>query len=78
MRIVFGFAHDLGWIDQNAAAKLRQFTVRPPDKVWSPNDQCRSVRAAHEFGSPSMALARALGIYAAQRESDIIRMPWAA
>lgn len=77
MRIVFGFAHDLGWIEQNPAAKPRQFTVRPRDQVWSPDDECRFIRAAHQLELPSMALALALGIYTAQREGDIIRMPWA-
>lgn len=78
MRIVFGYAIDLGWTQQNPAANPRQFKVRPRDQVWTLDQERTFVDKTHELGMPSMALGFALGVYTAQREADIIRMPWSA
>ena len=76
MRILFGFAMDLGWITQNPASKPRQFKVNPRDQVWTHEQERVFVEKAYELGFESMALGLALGIYTAQRESDVIRFPW--
>ena len=72
------YARDLELIDINPAARPRMFSVQPRDQVWTHEQERRFVEKAHECGLPSIALAMALGVYTAQRQGDILTMPWSA
>ena len=75
MRLLFSFAIREGYfVGVNPAAKFRQLRTRPRQELWTKDEQARFLAAA----SPEMALAYLLGVHTAQRECDLLALPWSA
>jgi integrase len=58
----------------NPCRDFRQFRERPREQLWSHDEEGRFLTHA----SPEMALAYLVGVYTAQREGDVLRLPWGA
>jgi integrase len=78
LRVLLQFAVDEGEIDQNPAAKFRQFYTPPRQALWSHEQEERFLAMANTMGRPSMVLAYALGVYTAQRSGDVVNLAWSA
>ncbi|MED5545661.1 MAG: tyrosine-type recombinase/integrase [Pseudomonadota bacterium] len=75
LRIVMGFAERCDIIPRGSNPATAFDLGAPPSRkaVWSTEDDKAFDMAAYELGLPSMALARELALYTAQRAGDLIR-----
>ena len=76
IRILYGFAMREGLVEFNPASQFRRVTVAPRHQVWMPQDEAAFASAAGSAGRQSLWLAVALGLYTAQRQTDILAMQW--
>lgn len=74
LRQVLAFAEDVELLPKgsNPARRFDLEKPAPRRTVWSVEDDTAFDRAAFDLGLPSMALARELALYSAQREADLI------
>lgn len=75
LRVVMGFAESCDIIPKgtNPATDFGLGAPASRKTVWSAEDDAAFDLAAYDLGLPSMALARELALYTAQREGDLIR-----
>lgn len=75
LRQVFAFAESVDVIPKGSNPATDFGLGKPPRRkqLWTPEDDSAFDTAARDLGLPSMALARELALYSAQRESDLIR-----
>lgn len=75
LRVVMSFAESIDAIPKGSNP-ARDFKLgAPPARrtIWTAEDDAAFDLAAYDLGLPSMALARELALYTAQREGDLIR-----
>lgn len=74
LRQLYAFAESIDWIPKgsNPAADFNLGKPAARRQVWELEDDAAFDAASRELGLPSMALARELGLYSAQREADLI------
>lgn len=78
LRILFYFGIREGYHEgANPALKFKGFRTPARQEVWS-HEQERAFLEAAERLRPSLVTAYLLGIYTAQREGDILTLPWSA
>lgn len=75
LRVVMAFAERTDAIPKgtNPATSFDLGAPAPRRQIWTPEDDAAFDAAAFALGLPSMALARELGLYTAQREGDLIK-----
>lgn len=73
-RQLFAFAESVDLMPRgsNPFARFDLGSVPPRAQVWELEDDAAFDAAAHELGFPGMALARALALFTAQRQSDLL------
>ncbi len=74
LRQVMAFAEAVDIIPRgsNPARAFDLGLPKPRSTIWTLEDDAAFDAAAYELGMPDLALARALALYTAQRESDLI------
>ncbi len=72
------FALDEDWIDTHPAREMKIRLGDGRQQVWTPDQVNQFVAAANNQGRPSMALAMMLAYCLAQREGDVLALPWTA
>ncbi|RIV87468.1 hypothetical protein D2V07_03720 [Aurantiacibacter zhengii] len=74
LRQLFKFAESVDLIPKGTNPATEFGLAKPPPRnmVWTVEDDAAFDAAARELGWPSMALARELALYSAQREGDLI------
>jgi integrase len=75
LRVVMAFAESEDIIAKGSNPATNFGLGAPPSRktIWTPEDDAAFDAAAYDLGLPSMALARELALFTAQRESDLIR-----
>lgn len=75
LRVVMAFAERTDAIPKgsNPATSFDLGAPPPRKMIWTPEDDAAFDAAAFALGLPSMALARELALYTAQREGDLIK-----
>lgn len=74
LRQLFSFAESVELIPKGSNPAT-DFGLSPPPprrQIWEAQDDAAFDAAAYDLGLPSMALARELALYTAQREADVI------
>jgi integrase len=75
LRIVLNYAVTLGMLDSNPAAGIKKYRSQGEGHhSWS-ESEIAQFEQRHPIGSKAR-LALALGLYSAQRKSDVLRMGW--
>jgi integrase len=75
LRLLWNFGIRQGLVTTgNPAAKFRQLGERPRTAVWSREAEAAFLAAA----GPELALAYLLAVWTAQRQGDLLRLPWSA
>ncbi|KPH66361.1 hypothetical protein [Novosphingobium sp. ST904] len=74
LRLVMAFAESEDIIPKGSNPATSFGLGAPPSRkvIWTPEDDAAFDAAAYDLGLPSMALARELALFTAQRESDLI------
>jgi hypothetical protein len=75
LRVVMGFAEDTDAIPKGSNPATNFDLGAPASRkiIWTPEDDAAFDAAAFALGLPSMAFARELALYTAQREGDLIK-----
>jgi integrase len=76
LRLLLSFAVAEGHIERNPARGLRIKGLRAREVYWTTEQVEAFVKAAHESGRPSLALAAHLAVNLGQREGDVLRLAW--
>lgn len=74
LRLLLSFARRQGMIQLNPAASFRQYREPPRRQVWKHADEQRFLAMC----GPEIALVFMLAIYTAQRQADLLALPWSA
>jgi integrase len=75
LRLLFSFGIREGLVvTPHPARGYRQYRTRPREVVWSHEQEAAFLAVA----VPGMALAVRLALYTAQREGDVLALPWSA
>lgn len=74
LRVVMAFAESEDIIAKGSNPATNFGLGAPPARktIWTPEDDAAFDAAAYDLGLPSMALAREIALFTAQRESDLI------
>ncbi|MGH6981449.1 MAG: tyrosine-type recombinase/integrase [Stellaceae bacterium] len=79
LRILMGFAKDEGVdVDMDNFSRLRLHTAGGNEEPWQPFEVSAYCDEARAQGRHSVALAALLALCLAQREGDVLRLPWSA
>lgn len=79
LRILMGFANDQGIrIDMDNFARLHLHTAGGGEEPWQAYEISAYCDEARWQGRPSIGLAALLAVCLAQREGDVLRLPWSA
>ena len=73
-RLLLSFARRQGMIRDNPAMAFRQYREPPRRSVWKHDEEQRFL----DVCGPELALVYMLAINTAQRQGDILRLPWSA
>jgi hypothetical protein len=73
-RQLFSFAESIDLVPRGSNPFTNFGLSKPPSRrsVWTPEDDAAFDAAAYDLNMPSMALARAVALFTAQREGDLI------
>ena len=74
LRLLLSFAKRQGMIRQNPALGFRQYREPPRHSVWTHDEERRFLAVC----GPELALVYMLAISTAQRQGDILALPWSA
>jgi integrase len=75
LRLIWAWGRREGWCSgDNPAAEFRGLRTPPRQIVWSREAEATFLAAAR----PEMRLAYLLAVYTAQREGDLLTLPWSA
>lgn len=74
LRLILSFAKRQGMVAHNAASGFRQNREAPRRQVWTHAEEQRFLAVC----GPELALVYLLAIYTAQRQGDILALPWSA
>lgn len=73
-RLLMSFGVREGFIASNPARSFKQYRERPRRQVWSHGEEARFLAVCGR----EIALAYLLAVYTAQRQGDVLRLPWSA
>ena len=73
-RLLLSFGVREGFVQHNPARSFRQYRERPRRQVWRHDEERRFL----DVCGPGLALAYLLAVYTAQRQGDVLRLPWSA
>lgn len=74
LRLLLSFAKRQGMVAHNAAAGFRQNREPPRQQVWTHAEEERFLAVC----GPELALVYLVAVYTAQRQGDILALPWSA
>lgn len=75
LRLLFSFGIREGYVvGPNPCTKFRGYRTPPRDAVWAHAEEARFLEAA----SDEMRLAYLLAVYSAQRQGDLLVLPWSS
>jgi integrase len=75
LRALLACAADLGWISTNLAKDIKRYSNKSDGYHTWTEEEIERFQERHPIGTKA-GLAPALGLYTAQRKSDVIRMGW--
>lgn len=74
LRLLMSFARREGMVQHNPVSHFRQYRERPRQQVWSDTDERRFLAVC----GPELALVYLIAVYTAQRQADVLTLPWSA
>jgi integrase len=74
LRLLMSFARREGMVQHNPVSHFRQYRERPRQQVWSDTDERRFLAVC----GPELALVYLIAVYTAQRQADVLALPWSA
>jgi integrase len=74
IRKVLNFGIEHGWLQHNPAARIKPFKCGPSHRIWSDAEIAAMTSAA----AGEVALPCLIALHTAQRQADVLRLPWSA
>ena len=74
LRLLLSFAKRQGMIKDNPALGFRQYREPPRHSVWTHDEERRFLAVC----GPELALVYVLAVHTAQRQGDLLALPWSA
>lgn len=74
MRLLFTYAVQIGWVQDNPFKELGMQTPSPRVVVWTGDEIAEFVKQADDMGYPSIADIVIIACHTAQRQADVLKM----